>query len=405
MAEQSTTAAIHFDGRTLEGGGQLLRIALCLSALRRIPIQVTNIRGNRSGGGGLKNQHLTCAKWLARACNAEVEGAELKSKSLIFRPAPSFDGMSPVYTKRSLPGDRAIYECAVDIGSAGSTALALQAVLPYILFTPPLDASTDDIVRLHVEGGTNVSGSPSYEYITQVLLPVLSSIGLPNITARLVRRGWSIGLANPGSFVLDIPIRPQIELLPFELTPSDRKRRPPRPSSLRLTFLGPAACHAHLRAVVLPALEHYFGETYSEAEGNVELTCEDSRHDKRLYLIVVAVVEDSAKTYRLASDWLYDRKIRLIERSVTEMAERVTSDLFAEWNSGAWVDEHMRDQLVIFAALSSGDCSVWEGRGKGGHARKPSLHAQTAQWVADRMLERKDEQAPADLGRLSLDAA
>lgn len=58
------------DGRTLEGGGQLLRIAFCLSALTGTPVQVNDIRGKRSGGGGLKPQHLTCVQWLAQACNA-----------------------------------------------------------------------------------------------------------------------------------------------------------------------------------------------------------------------------------------------------------------------------------------------------------------------------------------------
>lgn len=46
-------------GTTLEGGGQLLRVATALSALTRRSIQIDNIRGNRSGGGGLKAQVRT----------------------------------------------------------------------------------------------------------------------------------------------------------------------------------------------------------------------------------------------------------------------------------------------------------------------------------------------------------
>lgn len=46
------------DGRTLEGGGQLIRVAFCLSALTGKAVQVNDIRGKRSGGGGLKPQHL-----------------------------------------------------------------------------------------------------------------------------------------------------------------------------------------------------------------------------------------------------------------------------------------------------------------------------------------------------------
>lgn len=76
------------DGTTLEGGGQLFRLAVGLSALTSIPIQVDNIRGKRSGGGGLKWQHLASVNWLAEASNADMEGNEHKSKKLVFEPSP-----------------------------------------------------------------------------------------------------------------------------------------------------------------------------------------------------------------------------------------------------------------------------------------------------------------------------
>lgn len=75
---------IHLEGTTLEGGGQLVRLALSISALTGTPIRITNIRGNRSGGGGLKQQHLTALGWLSKACNARVEGAVKKSRTLVF---------------------------------------------------------------------------------------------------------------------------------------------------------------------------------------------------------------------------------------------------------------------------------------------------------------------------------
>lgn len=75
------------------------------------------------------------------------------------------------------------------------------------------------------------------------------------------------------------------------------------------------------------------------------------------------------------------------------MVKRVTVDLADEWRSGGFVDEHMRDQLVIFQALAKGRSEVYPGRESGGTnddaLREPSLHARTAEWVAKEMLKVK----------------
>lgn len=45
---------IELDGRTGEGGGQLVRIAVALASVVSKPVKITNVRGNRAGpkGGG-----------------------------------------------------------------------------------------------------------------------------------------------------------------------------------------------------------------------------------------------------------------------------------------------------------------------------------------------------------------
>ena len=393
---RDTKQPVELDGRTLEGGGQLIRNALCLSALTGIPVQIDYIRGNRSSGGGLKAQHLACINWLVHACSARVLGAAKGSKTLLFEPGKANDKSSyichsPAF-KKVVHDGRPVYECKLDIGTAGSTGLALQAILPFILFS---ERGSDIPVRLTLSGGTNVSGSPSYDYITQVLLPTLRSIGLPDIKHKLTKRGWSQGGSNIGSFTLEIPPRESLHLPAFNLTSKRLDAKPSTPCHLRALFIGPASSHQHFRTVLIPAIHHNFNDSFSEDDGNLKLICEDSGNDKRLYFILVATMpirseadgaNDSSRSYTLGRDWLYDRKIRSLERTATEMAERVTYDLATEAESGGYVDCHMRDQLIIFQALAQNGSTVYAGVDADDELLEPSLHARTAEWVAKKML-------------------
>lgn len=88
MPSSSGKAPIHLDGTTLEGGCQLLRVALSLSALKHVPVHITKIRGKRGKkgqAGGLKTAHLAAAQWLAKACEAETQGLVIKSQELVFQ--------------------------------------------------------------------------------------------------------------------------------------------------------------------------------------------------------------------------------------------------------------------------------------------------------------------------------
>ncbi len=374
------------DGRTLEGGGQLLRNALCISALTGKALRVHDIRGNRSGRGGLKAQHLACVKWLANACKARVEGAEKGSKTLHFAPTLAANStcaeLSPAFKKVTSNGET-FYETRLDIGTAGATGLALQAILPFILFSSFPSAHP---VKLTLTGGTNVSGSPSYEYISEVLLPTLHALGLPDIKAQINRRGWSHGGASIGSISMLIPHRSNILLASFRLRSNGNQAILTTPSLIEAVFLAPALSHRHMTDVLAPAIQTHFGARFSVSRGNLTIRCEDSAHDKRMYLILLATIVGSSRTFKLARDWLYDRKIQSHERAATDMAKAVSDAISVEVKSGACVDEHMRDQLVIFQALADGRSEVYPGADDHGDLREPTLHTRTAEHIAKLLL-------------------
>ena len=67
---------IHIDGSQGEGGGQVLRSSLALSATTGQPFRIDHIRAGRARPGLLR-QHLTCVRAVAAVCGAEVEGDAL----------------------------------------------------------------------------------------------------------------------------------------------------------------------------------------------------------------------------------------------------------------------------------------------------------------------------------------
>ncbi len=142
---------IALDGAQGEGGGQILRSALSLSMITGQPFTITSIRAGRAKPGLLR-QHLTAVKAATEICGATVEGAELGSQRLLFRPG----------TVRG--GD---YRFA--IGSAGSCTLVLQTVLPALWFA-------DGPSRVEVSGGTDNLSAPPADFIRRVLEPLLAKI-------------------------------------------------------------------------------------------------------------------------------------------------------------------------------------------------------------------------------------
>ena len=76
---------IELDGSQGEGGGQILRTALSLSMITGTPFRIERIRAGRAKPGLLR-QHLTAVSAAAAICGAEVSGAELGARQLVFHP-------------------------------------------------------------------------------------------------------------------------------------------------------------------------------------------------------------------------------------------------------------------------------------------------------------------------------
>ncbi len=155
---------IDIDGSFGEGGGQILRTTVALASVLGKDIRVSNIRAGRSQPG-IKAQHLTGVRAVARICEASTDGAKVGSTKLEYRPSRPRGG-----------------RFHFDVGTAGSVTLVLQAIMPLLAFA-------SETVEVQLTGGTDVRWSPPVDYLQLVTLPILRRMGYIG-DLKVLRRGY-----------------------------------------------------------------------------------------------------------------------------------------------------------------------------------------------------------------------
>ena len=155
---------IEIDGAQGEGGGQIIRSSLALSAITGKAFRVHNIRAGRKKPG-LKNQHVLAVQAARRVCHAKCDGDSLGSAKLTFEPGEICSG---------------IYEFR--LGTAGSTSLVAQTVIPALMMA-------NQPSTLILEGGTHNPMAPTFDFIARSYAPQLAKLG-PVVTAEIQRHGF-----------------------------------------------------------------------------------------------------------------------------------------------------------------------------------------------------------------------
>lgn len=155
---------IEIDGSVGEGGGQILRTSLALSMCTAQPFTLNRIRAGRAKPG-LMRQHLTCVRAAAEVCGAEVQGDELSSQALSFKPGPVRAG-----------------NYQFNVGTAGSCTLVLQTIWPALLMA-------EHPSQLMLSGGTHNPMAPPFHFIERCYAPLMHKLGA-RIDLRLKRLGF-----------------------------------------------------------------------------------------------------------------------------------------------------------------------------------------------------------------------
>ncbi|HEX6319148.1 MAG TPA: RNA 3'-terminal phosphate cyclase [Burkholderiales bacterium] len=325
---------IDVDGAYGEGGGQLVRTAVALSALTGKPLRLANVRASRARPG-LAPQHLAALRAVASLCDAAATGLELRSTAFTFEP-------------RARPAGG---ELRVDVGTAGSVTLVLQAVLPVLL-------AARGASRVVVTGGTDVRQAPTWDYFREVLLRLLGRMGV-DVHATLVRRGYYPH--GGGEVALEVqpgtpkPISFENSIASWRLAGQAHVARLPRSIAERM------------RASALAALP----------QAGIEVTTEQSAGP------------GGGITLWAESDAGLLGASRVAERGVPAEAlgGAAGHELAADLASGATLDVHLADQSLVYLALARGDSSFV--------ARELSSHTRTAIWLLAQFLPVRVTAQPA----------
>ncbi len=155
---------VEIDGSMGEGGGQILRTSLSLSAITGCELLLKNIRARRETPG-LKRQHLTCVNAVAEICDAEVSDITVGSRELEFAPRAIKAG-----------------DYRFDVGTAGSVTLVAQTIIPVLL-------KADGFSTVTITGGTHVPYAPTWEFFERSYLPELRRMGA-EVEAKLETPGF-----------------------------------------------------------------------------------------------------------------------------------------------------------------------------------------------------------------------
>jgi len=327
---------IEIDGSMGEGGGQVLRTAIALSALSMKPIKIYNIRAKRSNPG-LRPQHLTGIKMLVKITDAEVQGLYVNSTSIAFSPKQCKSG-----------------KFEFNIGTAGSISLVLQTILPVMAFAPRK-------TELKIIGGTDVRWSPPIDYMKNVFIKYLEKMGY-KVEIEIIRRGHY----PKGGGIVRVITHPVKKLKPIEIMELGEI----------IKIEGISHCVKLPRHVAERQRKAAIEVLRSAGYTNIEIKSEWYEPAKDRHLgpgsgIVLWAISDRGAI--LGSDALGERGKR-----AEQVGREAAHKLLEEIRGGAPIDSHVGDMLPPYMAVAEGTSRIT--------VSKLTLHAKTSIEVVERIL-------------------
>ena len=300
---------IEIDGSIHSGSGTLVRYAVALATLKGEPLHISRIRAKRPKPG-LRPQHLSAVKACATLSGGIIEGGEVGSEELVYRP-----GHAPTGGQYHF-----------NIGTAGSATMAAFTLLPPALFSA-------EPCRITVTGGLFQDFAPTFFHMERVLVPMIRRMGA-EVSLEMLKPGY----VPEGQGKLRLDARPCAGLQSFRLTEQGKVRS--------------------VQGISLASNLHGQCVSRRMADRCVE------RLKQSGYQCRIDVREDTSAVQRGAAllAWAEtdsgcflgaDRAGKPGRRS-EDIADFVARSLVEDLKSGACADRYLADQLILFAALARG---------------------------------------------------
>ena len=297
------------DGGAKSGSGTIVRYSVALASLLATEIKIQNIRAKRDKPG-LRAQHLKAIQACAEMCHGVVENAAVGSKEITYIPRERFNGG----------------EYHWDIGTAGSTTMCAQALLPLACFA-------EKPSKFRLEGGLFQDFAPSAYHMKFVLLPLLKQMGI-QAELEIIRPGY----VPKGKGIIEIRVEPVEKLQPFNLIEQGK-----------ITSINGIALSSHLEEKkVSQRMAQECRKTLNAQGYKAEI---EEIYDKSSLQegAALAIYADTSSGSVIGSD----RAGRPGRRSES-IGRYVAQNFMEDVNTGAAVDRYIADQLIIYAGLAEG---------------------------------------------------
>lgn len=330
---------IEIDGSQKSGSGTIVRYAISIASLLGKDVHLVNIRAKRRNPG-LRPQHLKTLETCCELTNGKLEGAKVDASEIIYRPGVCINAG----------------EYNWDIGTAGSTTMLAQAILPLVSF-----AKTSS--RIQIIGGLFQDFAPAAHHLQHIVLPLLKRMGA-SIELKVIRPGY----VPYGNGVIELIVQPVMKKLkPIVLE-----------NQGNIVAIKGVALSSHLQ-------QRSVSERMAESCNQILA--------KHGYYADIECIYDTSAAQRGASLTIYaltDTGCIIgsdlaghLGRTSEYIGKKVAKKLLQELMSAATVDRYTADQLILYAALASGSSKYIIPR--------ITEHIETNMWLVETLLGAKLE--------------